>query len=212
MDIFIDGRNKIIVYYEHKKQKIEQLFKKQDLLEKEAKEKKLPNYLNNKIIDSSFISDNTKLDNLSKKNIKNNDKLMKINQKIFSNYFRSRLESFNFLYYIKKYYPFKKYDTDKNTILNNFKSYCFNKKNNSKLYLYLKIIKQKNEKTQYFLIKYKCNYLEEDFVDNTNLKLINFRFNLNIVLKNLYIYKGKINNNKNKAKKTENNKKTSSDW
>ncbi|MDV3158352.1 MAG: hypothetical protein Q8753_01690, partial [Pigeon pea little leaf phytoplasma] len=63
-----------------------------------------------------------------------------------------------------------------------------------------------------FLIKYKCNYLEEDFVDNTNLKLINFRFNLNIVLKNLYIYKGKFNNNKNKAKKTENNKKTSSDW
>ncbi|MDV3157451.1 MAG: hypothetical protein Q8889_01400 [Candidatus Phytoplasma australasiaticum] len=201
MDIFLNGWNRII-YYEQKKQIIEQLFKKRDLLEKETKEKKLPNYLNsnlnNKIIDSNLIPNNTKLDNLSKKTIKNDDELIKINQKLFLNYLRSRLKSFNLLYYIKKYYSFdlwnKNSSTGKHTTLNDFKSYSFNKK------------------TQNLLTKYKNYYLNEAFTNNTNLKLIHFRLHLNPVRKNLSISKNKINNNTNKTKKNKNNKKTSSDW
>ncbi|MDV3171640.1 MAG: hypothetical protein Q8806_02890 [Candidatus Phytoplasma australasiaticum] len=75
MDKYLDGMNRNS-YYKKQKQKVEPLFKKQDLLEKEIKEKNLPNYLNSKIIDNNF---NTKLDNLSKKIIKNNNKQIKLN-------------------------------------------------------------------------------------------------------------------------------------
>ncbi|MDV3139489.1 MAG: hypothetical protein Q8742_02005 [Candidatus Phytoplasma australasiaticum] len=57
MDKYLDGMNRNS-YYKKQKQKVEQLFKKQDLLKKEVKEKNLPNYLNSKIIDNNF---NTKL-------------------------------------------------------------------------------------------------------------------------------------------------------
>ncbi|MDV3201710.1 MAG: hypothetical protein Q8872_02490, partial [Candidatus Phytoplasma australasiaticum] len=88
MDKYLDGMNRNS-YYKKQKQKVEQLFKKQDLLKKEVKEKNLPNYLNSKIIDNNF---NTKLYNLSKKIIKNNNKLIKINQKILLNHIQIRSE------------------------------------------------------------------------------------------------------------------------
>ncbi|MDO8030257.1 hypothetical protein OC709_01910 ['Planchonia careya' phytoplasma] len=47
-------------YYKKKKQKVEPLFKKQDLLEKEVKEKNLQSYLNSRIIDSNLVPNNTK--------------------------------------------------------------------------------------------------------------------------------------------------------
>ncbi|MDV3178686.1 MAG: hypothetical protein Q8855_00285 [Candidatus Phytoplasma australasiaticum] len=211
MDKYLDGMNRNS-YYKKQKQKVEPLFKKQDLLEEEIKEKNLPNYLNSKIIDNNF---NTKLDNLSKKIIKNNNKLIKINQKILLNHIQIRSEQpFNLLYYIKKRY-LSDYlntdsDTDNHTNLNNYKRYSFDTKDNNKLYLYVKIRKNNMKTSQHLLTKDKNYYLGEAFVNNNNLKLTNFRLQLNHVSKTLSIFKDKHNNDN--RKKTENNKKTSSDW
>ncbi|MDO8030256.1 hypothetical protein OC709_01905 ['Planchonia careya' phytoplasma] len=100
MNKYLDGRNRNS-YYKKKKQKVEPLFKKQDLLEKEVKEKNLQSYLNSRIIDSNLVPNNPELDNLSQKIMKNRDELIKINQKLVLDRLQSQPEHANLVFYIK---------------------------------------------------------------------------------------------------------------
>ncbi|MDV3166577.1 MAG: hypothetical protein Q8807_02840 ['Waltheria sp.' little leaf phytoplasma] len=220
-----DGLNGV-GYYEQQKLKAEQLFKERDLLEKEAQEKNLQSYLNRRMIDINAVPNNPELDHLSQKIMKNRDELIKINQKLVLERLQNQLEPSNLACYIKDRYPFDRWnedgDTYDRTTLNGFNSAYFIKKDDSQLYLYIRIKKQQHEGPggnclileyqgpKHFLTEDQDYYLGEAFVHNADFKLTDFHLHFNPVRKTLSLYQDKHHNDK--VKEAENNKRVSSNW
>ncbi|WP_425303925.1 hypothetical protein [Aster yellows witches'-broom phytoplasma] len=145
-----DGLNGV-GYYQQQKLKAEQLFRERELLETEAKEKNLQIYLNDKAIDMNRSPNNPELDNLSKKIMKNQDELIKINQRLILERLESQPEPSNLAIFIKNRHPFDRWnkdgDTYNHTTLDGFDSASFDAKADSQLYSYINFEK-KNTKAQ----------------------------------------------------------------
>ncbi|QKX95217.1 hypothetical protein [Candidatus Phytoplasma asteris] len=220
-----DGLNGI-GYYEQQKLKAEQLFRERESLEKQAKEKNLQIYLNDKAIDMNRSPNNPELDNLSEKIMKNHNELIKINQKLILDRLKTQKEPSNLVCYIKDRHPFDRWNkrglTYDRTTLDGFDSASFDKKDDSQLYLYVKFEKQqhkgpggnclivKYKGPKHFLEDDKDYYLGEVFVHDSDFKLTHFHLHFNPKRKTLSLYQDKHNNDK--VKEAENNKRTSDDW
>ncbi|CCP88125.1 conserved hypothetical protein, partial CDS, partial [Candidatus Phytoplasma solani] len=186
-----DGLNGI-GYYEQQKLKAEQLFRERESLEKQAKEKNLQIYLNEKAIDMNRSPNNPELDNLSEKIMKNHNELIKINQKLILYRLETQKEHSNLANYIKDRYPFdcwnKDGDTYDMTTDNGFKFSHFDKELDSQLYLYVRIRQKINKYSsgnclildykgpKHFLDDDKDYYLGRAWVKNSEFK--NEYFNL----------------------------------
>ncbi|MGL9687878.1 MAG: hypothetical protein ACQBVK_03870, partial [Candidatus Phytoplasma sp. TWB_XP] len=140
-----DGLNGI-GYYEQQKLKAEQLFRERESLEKQAKEKNLQIYLNDKAIDMNRSPNNPELDHLSQKIMKNHDELIKINQKLILDRLETQKEPSNLVCYIKDRHPFDRWNnkglTYEETSVNGFEHAQFDTKNDSHLHYYINFEKQ----------------------------------------------------------------------
>ncbi|WP_320411901.1 hypothetical protein [Candidatus Phytoplasma fabacearum] len=173
------------------------------------------------MIGSNLIPNNPELDNLSQKIMKNRDELIKINQKLVLDRLQSQPEPPNLVCYIKDRHPFDRWkkdgDTYNHTTLNGFKYSFFDKKDDSQLYLYIRIKKQQHEGPggnylileyqgpKHFLTEDQDYYMGEAFVHNVDFKLTDFHLHFNPVRKTLFLFKDKHNNDK--VKEAKNNKK-----
>ncbi|QKX95655.1 hypothetical protein [Candidatus Phytoplasma asteris] len=220
-----DGLNGI-GYYEQQKLKAEQLFRERESLEKQAKEKNLQIYLNDKTIDMNRSPNNPELDNLSEKIMKNHNELIKINQKLILDRLETQKEPSNLACYIKDRHPFDRWNnkglTYKETSINGFKFSRFDKEDDSQLYLYVKLEKQFKENSngnclilkyqgpKHFLDDDKDYYLGRARVSDSNFELTNFHLHFNPVRKTLSIFKDKHNNDK--VEEAEMNKNHPNGW
>ncbi|WAN63431.1 SAP53-like protein [Candidatus Phytoplasma rubi] len=221
-----DDLNGSIGYYEQQKLKAEQLFRERESLEKQAKEKNLQIYLNDKAIDMNRSPNNPELDNLSQKIMKNRDELIKINQKLILDRLELQKEPSNLVCYIKYRHPFDRWNkrglTYDRTTLNGFDYASFDMEDDSSLYSNINFEKQqfKGPGFNHLIVKYKGpkHFLDEDkdyylghaYVDDSNFKLTDFHVHFNPKRKTLSLYQDKHNNDKNQE--AENNKRTSDDW
>jgi hypothetical protein len=220
-----DGLNGV-GYYEQQKLKAEQLFRERELLETEAKEKNLQNYLNDKAIDMNRSPNNPELNNLSQKIMKNRDELIKINQSLILDRLESQPEPSNLVCYIKNLHPFDRWNEDGDTYdfttLNGFAHAHFYTKNCSYLHYNIMFEKQQNEGPgdNKLILKYKGPkhllnedkdyYLGNAFVHDANFKLTHFHLHFNPVRKTLSIFKDKHNYDKIKEAEMKNRQKD--DW
>ncbi|MFG6084701.1 MAG: AYWB SAP53-like protein [Candidatus Phytoplasma solani] len=220
-----DGLNGI-GYYEQQKLKAEQLFRERESLEKQAKEKNLQIYLNDKAIDVNRSPNNPELDNLSEKIMKNHNELIKINQKLILYRLETQKEPSNLANYIKDRYPFDRWNSEgltyEETSINEFEYSSFDMQDDSHLYSNINFENQFKENSsgnclilkykgpKHFLDDNKDYYLGRAHVSNSNFKLTNFNLHFNPVRKTLSLYQDKHNNDK--AKEAEYNKRTSDDW
>ncbi len=164
-----DGLNGI-GYYEQQKLKAEQLFRERESLEKQAKEKNLQIYLNDKAIDMNSSPNNPELDHLSQKIMKNHNEIIKINQKLILDRLELQKEPSNLVCYIKDRHPFDRWNkrglTYDRTTLDGFDSASFDMKDDSHLNYYINFEKQQHEGPGYnnLIIKYKGpkHFLEDD--------------------------------------------------
>ncbi|MDV3166646.1 MAG: AAA family ATPase, partial ['Waltheria sp.' little leaf phytoplasma] len=127
--------------------------------------------------------------------------------KLVENRLQNQPEPSNLACYIKDRYPFDRWnedgDTYDHTTLNGFNSAYFIKKDDSQLYLYIRIKKQQHEGPggnclileyqgpKHFLTEDQDYYLGEAFVHNADFKLTDFHLHFNPVRRTLSLFQDK---------------------